>query len=118
MNKLYLITTNDKKFDAWSKECKKKLKGAVLDHFNSGYAEVTNGNYLVRASFVCYWEIYMNNSLARLAPAITQASMVHMLHRFIEMGKHEEAQVVQQLIFNFLRLLQNMDEGMEEHEEE
>ena len=109
MNKLYLITTNNKKFDAWSKQMKKKLKDAALDHFNSGYNDVVNGNYLARASFVCYWEIYDNDSLARLAPAITQASFIHMMHRFMEMEKHEEVQVVQQLMWNFLRLLQNLD---------
>ena len=118
MNKLYLITTNNKKFDAWSKQMKKKLKDAALDHFNSGYNDVVNGNYLARASFVCYWEIYDNDSLARLAPAITQASFIHMMHRFMEMEKHEEVQVVQQLMWNFLRLLQNLDEGENKDEEE
>lgn len=117
MNKLYLITTNNKKFDSWSKEMKKKLKDAALDHFNSGYNDVVNGNYLARASFVCYWEIYNNDSLARLAPAITQASFIHMMHRFMEKGMQDEVQVVQQLMFNFLRLLQRL-EGDETSEEE
>lgn len=117
MNKLYLITTNNKKFDSWSKEMKKKLKDAALDHFNAGYNDVVNGNYLARASFVCYWEIYEHDSLARLAPAITQASFIHMMHRFMEMGMQDEVQVVQQLMFNFLRLLQRL-EGDETNEEE
>jgi hypothetical protein len=116
MNKIYLITTNNKKFDSWSKEMKKKLKGAALDHFNAGYNDVVNGNYLARASFVCYWEIYRNDSLARLAPAITQASMIHMMHRFMEMKMQEEVEVVQQLMWNFLRLLQSLDGGNNEEE--
>ena len=116
MNKLYLITTNNKKFDAWSKQMKKKLKGAALDHFNSGYNDVVNGNYLARASFVCYWEIYDNDSLARLAPAITQASFIHMMHRFMEMQMQEEVEVVQQLMWNFLRLLQRLEGGNNEEE--
>ena len=117
MNKLYLITTNNKKFDSWSKEMKKKLNDAALDHFNAGYNDVVNGNYLARASFVCYWEIYHNDSLARLAPAITQASLIHMMHRFMEMGMQEEVQVVQQLMFNFLRLLQSLEVGNSNEEE-
>ena len=117
MNKLYLITTNNKKFDSWSKEVKKQLKGIALEAFNSGYNEVVNGNYLTRASFVCYWEIYANDSLARLAPAITQASLIHMLHRFMDAQMYEEAKVVEQLMMNFLRLLQRLD-GEENNEEE
>ena len=116
MNKLYLITTNNKKFDAWSKQMKKGLKDAALDHFNSGYNDVVNGNYLARASFVCYWEIYDNDSLARLAPAITQASFIHMMHRFMEMQMQEEVEVVQQLMWNFLRLLQRLEGGNNEEE--
>tara|TARA_R100000734_G_scaffold16458_1_gene12538 strand:- start:336 stop:698 length:363 start_codon:yes stop_codon:yes gene_type:complete len=120
MNKIYLITTNDKKFDGWCKEIKKKLKAEseiALEHFNVGYNDVVKGNYLARASFVCYWEIYHNNSLARLAPAITQASLIHMMHRFMELQKQEEVQVVQQLMWNFLRLLQSL-EGEYNNEEE
>ena len=59
--------------------------------------------------FVCYWEIYSNNDLARLAPAITQASFIHMLHRFIERGDMEEVNVVQQIMSNFVRLLSVLD---------
>ena len=72
---------------------------------------------MARASFVCYWEIYSNDSLARLAPAITQAALIHMLHRFMEMEMHEEVRVVEQLMMNFLRLLQRL-EGEENNEEE
>ena len=108
-NKLYLITTNNKKFEEWAKQNKKRLKGLALEHFNAGYNDVSNGNYLARASFVCYWEIYSNNDLARLAPAITQASFIHMLHRFIERGDMEEVNVVQQIMANFVRLLSVLD---------
>ncbi len=118
MNKLYLITTNNKKFDSWSKEMKKKLKGLALEHFNSGYNDVVRGNYFARASFVCYWEIYDNDSLARLAPAITQASLIHLLHRFMDKGMLEEARVVEKTMMNFLRLLQKLEEGENKNEEE
>ena len=107
-SKLYLITANDKKFDEWCKVMKKDLKKnpLALDHFNQGYNDVARGNYLARATFVCYWEIYGNNDIARLAPAITQASLIHMMHRFIEQNKQEEIMICQNLASNFLRLLQ------------
>jgi len=116
MNKLYLITTNNKKFDEWAKQNKKRLKDYALDHFNAGYNDVVKGNYLARASFVCYWEIYNNNSLAKLAPAMTQASMIHMMHRFMERGLQEEMVVVEQMMHNFLRLLQRLNEPDGEEE--
>ena len=108
-NKLYLITTNNKKFEEWAKQNKKRLKGLALEHFNAGYNDISNGNYLARASFVCYWEIYNNNSLAKVAPAMNQASLIHMMHRFMERGQQDEVIVVQQLMSNFLRLLQNLN---------
>ena len=104
-NKLWLITTNDKKFDEWSKKQKKALNEIELEH------------YLARASFICYWEIYSHNDLARLAPAITQATLIHMMHRFIERGDQEEIHTIQQIMANFLRLLQRLD-GEESNEEE
>ena len=52
-NKLWLITTNDKrKFDEWAKKQKKALNEVELEHFNMGYAGIAKGNYLARASFV------------------------------------------------------------------
>ena len=119
MNELYNTTVDDKAFEEWAKEMKGLIPNELnLDHFNQGYAELADGaNYLARASFVCYWEISMNNSLARLAPAITQASLIHMLHRFMDAGMHEEVRVVEQLMMNFLRLLQRL-EGEENNEEE
>ena len=116
-NKLWLITTNDKKFDEWAKKQKKALNDVELEHFNMGYAGIAKGNYLARASFVCYWEIYAHNDLARLAPAITQATLIHMMHRFIERGNQEEINTIQQIMANFLRLLQRLD-GEESNEEE
>ena len=40
-----------------------------------------------------------------------------MMHRFMEMGMQEEVQVVQQLMFNFLRLLQSLEVGNSNEEE-
>ena len=118
MNELYNTTVDDKAFEEWAKEMKGLIPNDLnLDHFNQGYAELADGaNYLARASFVCYWEISMNNSLARLAPAITQASFIHMMHRFMEMQMQEEVEVVQQLMWNFLRLLQRLEGGNNEEE--
>ena len=120
MNKLYLICTNNNKFEEWSKQNRKRLKKtpAAYDHFNEGYNQVANGNYLARASFVCYWEIYNNNSLAKVAPAMTQASLIHMMHRFMERQQQDEVIVVQQLMSNFLRLLQKLNEPLKEELDE
>ena len=114
MNKIYLTSANNKKFNEWAKQNKNKLTGRVLDHFNKGYAECVNANYFARASFVCYWEIYSSGSLAKIAPATTQATMIHMFHRFLEQDKMEEANVVSLMMGNFLRLLQKLDENEEE----
>jgi len=122
MDKIYLIANNNKKFDAWAKEKKKKLKGIALDSFNAGYNELmANAPYLVRASFISYWEINANGSLARVAPAITQATLLHLMHNFLNFGKLEEARIVEMMSLNFLRLMQALDqirEGEEEDEEE
>tara|TARA_R100000278_G_scaffold121388_1_gene105213 strand:- start:6841 stop:7203 length:363 start_codon:yes stop_codon:yes gene_type:complete len=117
-NKLYRVCTNDKEFDAWCKVMKKKLsKSVILDHFNQGYVEVAKAKYLARASFVCYWEIYSNGTFAKLAPAITQASLIHLLHRFGEQESFEEVQVTSMMLSNFLRLLTKVN-GEEADEEE
>jgi hypothetical protein len=115
-NKIYLISVNDKKFDEWAKQNKKKLKGYALEHFNAGYMDIVKGQYLARASFICYWEIYNNGSLAKVAPAMTQASFIHMLHRFMERGDEEEITIVQTMMSNFLRLLQRLNEPIGEEE--
>lgn len=113
-NKLYMTTVNNKKFEEWVKQNRIKLmrrkNKMALDHFNAGYNDVRLGNYLARASFVCYWEIYSNGNLAKISPAITQATMVHMLHRFIELEKYEEVEVITGLMTNFLRLLGALEE--------
>ena len=120
-NKLYMITVNLKKFDEWYKQTKIKLKRRknpmAIEHFDAGYADIRNGNYLARASFVCYWEIYSDNNLARIAPAITQATMIHMLHRLIEQGKDAEVQAMSQIMTNFLRLLGVIEAGAKNEEE-
>jgi hypothetical protein len=114
LHKLYLITTNDKSFDEWAKKKKKELVGVSLDTFNQGYNEMHNGAYLPKASFVCYWEIASSAEVAKLAPAITQASLIHMLHRFIERENYEEVEVTTAMIGNFMRLLGRLGETDEE----
>jgi len=113
-NKLFLICNNNKKFDNWTLKFKKQLTGLALDHFNQGWIDVKQGNYLARAIFVCYWEIYSNGNLAKVSPAITQASLIHLMHRFLEQGKRQEVEVVQHMMTNFLRLLSVVDDSGEE----
>ena len=117
-----MIANNEKKFDAWAKEKKKRLKGVALDSFNAGYNELmANAPYLIRASFISYWEINSNGSLARVAPAITQATLLHLMHNFLNFGKVEEARIIEMMSLNFLRLMQALDqikEGEKTNEEE
>jgi len=40
---------------------------------------------------------------------MTQATLIHMLHRFLEQQRFDEVNVVQQIMNNFLRLLQALD---------
>ena len=94
LNKIFLDVTNDKRFVEWAKAMKKKIKKnpAALAHFEQNYAVVRNGMFLPRASFVMYWEMFNSDNLARLAPAISQASMIHMLHRLMEQNKTKSQQ--------------------------
>ena len=115
MNKMFLDITNDKRFVEWAKAMKKKIKKnpAALAHFEDNYAVVRNGMFLPRASFMMYWEMFHSDNLARLAPAITQASMIHMLH-----GKEEESALIQTMMINFVRLMNSIEQGVASDEEE
>tara|TARA_R110000744_G_scaffold78461_2_gene154554 strand:+ start:2894 stop:3295 length:402 start_codon:yes stop_codon:yes gene_type:complete len=119
MNKIYLDVTNDKRFIEWAKAMKKKINKnpSALDHFEQNFAVVRNGMFLPRASFVMYWEMFNSDNLARLAPAITQASMIHMLHRLMEQGKEEESALIQTMMINFVRLMNSINQGAETAEE-
>ena len=120
LNKIFLDITNDKRFVEWAKGMKKKIKKNpnALDHFEQNFAVVRNGMFLPRASFVMYWEMYQSDNLARMAPAITQASMIHMLHRLMEQNKDEEAALIQTMMINFVRLMNSIEQGVVPDEEE
>ena len=114
MKKAYLIANNDKRFIKWVTDSRKKLQGDVLNQFIFNANEVRYGNYFARAAFVAYWHIHFDNSMARFAPAITQATLIHMLHRFLEQGKHEEVEILNQMTVNYLRLIKELDVDEEE----
>ena len=120
LNKVFLDVTNDKRFIEWAKAMKKKIKHnpSALDHFEQNYIVVRNGMFLPRASFVMYWEMFNSDNLARLAPAVTQAAMIHMLHRLMEQGKKEESALVQTMMINFVRLMNSIEQGVVSDEEE
>jgi len=111
-NKLYLITTNDKQYAMWIKQVQKALNKSPLhlDSFNAQANEMRYANYLAKASFVMYWSIQTDMSLAKLAPAMTQATMVHLMHRFIEKQMFEAVEVTSKLVSNFMRLLGRLEE--------
>ena len=115
MNRLYLIASNDKKFANWMGQLLNKLRDSRMkDHFRQNVSEVRYGNYLARATFICYWEMQTTGSLAKMAPAITQASLMHLLHRLLEREKFEQVDLVNAMMVNFLRLLQEVDSSEEE----
>jgi|TARA_R100000482_G_scaffold124669_1_gene78353 hypothetical protein len=120
LNKIFLDVTNDKRFVEWAKAMKKKIKNnpAALAHFEQNYAVVRNGMFLPRASFVMYWEMFNSDNLARLAPAISQASMIHMLHRLMEQNKNEESAVMQTMMINYVRMMNSIEQGAASDEEE
>ena len=120
LNKIFLDITNDKRFVEWAKGMKKKIKKNpnALDHFEQNFAVVRNGMFLPRASFVMYWEMYQSDNLARMAPAISQASMIHMLHRLLEQRKGEEVALIQNMMLNFVRLMNTIEQGVVPDEEE
>jgi hypothetical protein len=89
----------------------------MFDHFQSQASEMRYANYLAKASFVCYWEIQTDNSLARLAPALTQATLIQLTHRFVEQEKFEEVEVTSMMMSNFLRLLGGLDDVSQDEEE-
>ena len=102
---LYRIATNDERFNAWAKKKKKNLDGRFLDMFNFGYNESVNAGHHTRLTFVCYWEIQENGSLAKVAPAITQASLMLLGQRFLERNKINETELAHNMSVNFARLL-------------
>ena len=101
------------------KTMKKKIKKnpAALTHFEQNYAVVRNDMFLPRASFVMYWEMFNSDNLARLAPAISQASMIHMLHRLMEQNKNEESAVMQTMMINYVRMMNSIEQGAADEEE-
>ena len=119
MNKIYLVTTNDKRYAEWSKKMTKMLKDnpLMLEHFKSQVTEMRYANYLAKASFVCYWEIQTDDRLARLAPAISQATMIQLTHRYLEQERFEEVEVTSMMMTNFLRLLGGLEDVSQDEEE-
>ena len=116
MEILYRIATNDQRFEKWAKKQKKNLEGHLLDMFNMGYNESANAGFYTRATFVCFWEIHGNGSLAKVAPSITQASLMHLAQRLLERNREQEAQLAHNMMINFVRLLSTLD--VETNEEE
>lgn len=113
---LYRIATNDQRFSSWAKKKKKSLEPRFLDTFNHGYNEAINAGFFTKATFVSFWEIHENNSLAKVAPAITQASLMHLAQRLYERNLEEEAQVAHNMMINFIRLIGTLDVKKDEEE--
>lgn len=119
MRKVFLITTDNKKFDEWSKQMRQKLKKEsqhAFDAFNQGFVDIQRGNYLARATFVCYWEMATGGEIGLLGSPITHATMIHMSHRLLSMGYEEEAGIANMMISNLLRFAALIDGDKSEEE--
>ena len=115
LNKLFLISNDDKKMASWIAEKRKKLKGMQLEHFNLSVQETRYAPFHVRATFICYWEMMGTGALSKMMLPIANATLVHMLHNFVEREAHEEVHATGLMITNFLRLMNNMG-GKDEEE--
>ena len=118
LNKMYLVAVDNKKLLNWKNEMCKKLKRkskVMLDDFEKTFPEMfENGNHYSKTSFVAFWEMKTDDSLARMATAITQATFVTMLQRLFELNKLEEIAILNSMQINFMRILAGMGTNEEE----
>lgn len=102
------IAQNDKKMAEWSKVIRSKIENErMLDIFNKTFAELRTGHEFAKLCFVMYWEIQFDDNLARLSPAIAQATLMTLRDKFIGMGENyfEEANVSNVMVMNLTRLI-------------
>jgi hypothetical protein len=112
------IWRNNKKLDEWAKTIRKKLSNErLLEAFEVDFSQIKRTNEFTRASFVMYWEVQTDPKLATLAPPLVQATMVSMTNKLVEIGKLDEAQVVNAMMINFTRVLGIVNSGVEDEEE-
>jgi len=100
----------DKSMNIWAKKMRKNLKGRYLDLFNEQHATISKANLYSRATFVIYWEIQTDEKLAKYAIYITQATLLTMTDKFIQINKMQEANAVHMMNINFTRLIGGLDE--------
>ena len=107
----------DKELNKWAKVMRKKLEGRYLDLFNEQMPTMSKANNFIRGSFVVFWEIKTDDSLAEHATYITQATLLTLADNFITFNKMQEANAAHQMMINFTRLLahlQEENEGLDE----
>ena len=118
LNTVYLVANNDKRFASWISEKRKALKGSLLEMFNLQVPEVRVSNVFIKKTFICYWEIQTNDQMARIAPALTFATLQHLTHNAMASGNEELTQVMINLSTNYLRAYHNISTEDEVNEEE
>lgn len=100
----------DKSMNQWAKNMRKKLSGRYLDLFNQQHATMSKANLYIKATFVIYWEIQTDDNLSKYAVYITQATLMTMADKFLQINKMQEANAVHMMNINFTRLLGGLDE--------
>lgn len=118
LNTIYLVANNDKRFASWLAEKRKVLKGQKLEMFNLQVSEVRYSTVFVRTTFICYWEIDSNDQMARVAPAVTFATLQHLTHSAVQSNDEELVEVMVNLSTNYLRAYHNISVSNGESNEE
>lgn len=116
------ISQNDKKMAEWSKMIRSKIKNErVLDIFGQTFAEIRTGHDYAKLCFVMYWEIQFDDNLAKLAPAISQATLLTLRDKFLGMGEeyNEEVHASNMMAINLTRLMsRTMENDTNENDSE
>tara|TARA_R110000772_G_scaffold265242_1_gene386521 strand:- start:254 stop:589 length:336 start_codon:yes stop_codon:yes gene_type:complete len=100
----------DKSMNMWAKKIRKELTGRYLDLFGQQFAQMSKSNHYTKASFVMYWEIQTDEDLSKVAIYMSQATLMIMADKFLQLNKMQEANAVHMMLVNFTRLIGGLDE--------
>jgi len=100
----------DKSMNLWAKKIRKELTGKYLDLFGQQFAQMSKSNQYTKATFVMYWEIQTDEELSKVAIYTSQATLMIMADKFLQLNKMQEANAVHMMLVNFTRLIGGLDE--------
>ena len=100
----------EKSMNKWAKEMRNKLEGRYLDLFNQQLSTMRKANDYTKATFIMYWAIQTQDPLSEYAVYITQATLMSMTDKYLQLNKMQEANAIHQMNVNFARLIGGLDE--------